>query len=169
MSCDSKGNIYKYNLKTAENTRYYPDNKPITQISAQPGTHIVAVGYKQGTIVILDVSGAQMRIVHKLKLHEDSINCLAWTRIASQHYLISSGEDRYVRVWGEDGVELKCLRTPGSGLGGSGGVGISRQQQTINYTTLCCPKPGLILTSSFKYLFIMNYWENVLLRIFLNT
>jgi len=55
-----------------------------------------------------------------------------------------------VRVWrigDKEGEELRCLRVPGS-IGPGGGA--NRQQQTINYTPLCVPSPGLLLTASFK-------------------
>ena len=73
VSCDSKGNIFKWNLTTNAHIRYFPENKPITQVRSCPNKWIVAVGYKQGTIVILDVKSDTMKINHKLKLHEDTI------------------------------------------------------------------------------------------------
>ncbi len=55
FSCDFKGNIFKWNLNTNSHTRYFPENKPITQVKSCPNKHIIAVGYKQGIIVILGI------------------------------------------------------------------------------------------------------------------
>lgn len=152
VSADLKGNIFKYNLSTSVHNRYYPDsNKPITQMSIHPHQPWAAVGYKHGTIMILDLSAPQLNVIHKLKNHEDAVNCLIWT---SSDVLVSSAEDRCVRVWQvtvNEGSELKCFRVPGTSGSGSNA---NRTQQTINYTPLCAPRPNLLLTASFKYLFL---------------
>lgn len=148
VSCDVKGNIFKYNMSTCVHNRYYPESgKHITQMSTHGERSLAAVGYKHGTIVILDFSSPQLNVLCKLKSHEDAVNCLIWT---SADVLASSGEDKFVRVWrltGNESEEIKCIRAPGSS---SGGGGPNKTQQTINYTPLCAPRPGLLLTASFK-------------------
>lgn len=97
--------------------------------------------------MIIDLCGSQIRLIHKLKSHEDAISCLTWI---GGDVLASSGEDRCVRVWRineEATEELKCLKVPGTNPGGA----TNRQQQTINYTPLCSPRPGLLLTASYKF------------------
>ena len=49
VSCDVKGNIYKWNLNNNEHFRYFPENKPITQVKSCKSHNLIAVGYKQGT------------------------------------------------------------------------------------------------------------------------
>ena len=44
VSCDIKGNIFKYNLNKASHTRYFPENKPIVQLKACPNSYLIAVG-----------------------------------------------------------------------------------------------------------------------------
>lgn len=45
VSCDIKGNIFKYNLSSNLHTRYFPENKHISQLKTCPGKHLVAIGY----------------------------------------------------------------------------------------------------------------------------
>jgi WD40 repeat protein len=88
--------------------------------------------------VILDVKNDQMKILNKLKNHEDSINCLCWypsiqnsdeledpalldkIRINLENVsnlnrvLCSSSEDKTIRFWcSEKGIQLKCIKAPG--------------------------------------------------------
>lgn len=155
LSCDVKGNIYKWNLNTNEHVRYFPENKPITQIRSRADSYTVAVGYKQGTIVILDVRTEQMKIQHKLKTHQDSINCLCWCLKGTQfnklpaddltQVLCSSSEDKTIKLWcALKGTELKSIRAPG------GQQQTGSQQNKINYTAVCWPSGGPLMSASFK-------------------
>jgi WD40 repeat protein len=128
--------------------------------------------------VIMDVKNDQMKILSKLKSHEDSINCLCWlpikpetseieARIKSSlsvsdlsQILCSSSEDKTIRLWcTAQGVQLKCLKAPGvtsnvtTGQSASKKQGASGQLQTpakINYTPLCWPSAQHIVSGSFK-------------------
>ncbi len=44
ISCDIKGNIFKWNVKSNESVRYFSENKPATQIKACPNSYLIAVG-----------------------------------------------------------------------------------------------------------------------------
>jgi hypothetical protein len=44
ISCDIKGNIFKWNITTGQHVRYFPENKPITQIRSHSNVPIIAVG-----------------------------------------------------------------------------------------------------------------------------
>ena len=176
VSCDIKGNIYKWSVSTGEHVRFFPENKPITQVASK--STLIAVGYKQGTIVILDIKSEQMKILSKLKNHEDSINCICWfpttrsnekseeedeliqnqlrTRLGVAnlgHVLCSSSEDKTIRLWcALQGRELKCLKAPGVTGSSSKQQHQSHQQPVakINYTPLCWPSAQFILSGSFK-------------------
>ncbi len=135
---------------------------------------MIAVGYKQGAIVILDMSTDQMKIVHKLKTHEDTINCLCWfphnsrldvtdvdescSKLKSlfnvddlSMILCSSSEDRTIRLWCTiKGVELKCIKSPGISLTSSRKGNQGQAVAKINYTSLCWPSTRYIISGSFK-------------------
>jgi hypothetical protein len=44
VSCDIKGNLFKYNINTNSHARYFPENKPISQLKTCPGKHLIAIG-----------------------------------------------------------------------------------------------------------------------------
>ncbi len=164
LSCDLKGNIFKYNVYTSAHTRYFPENKPISQIRTCPNSYLAAVGYRQGTIVLLDVRGEQNKIVHKLKSHEDTINCLHWfpatghaeketcqklmSTLSTENLsrlLCSSSEDKTIRLWCADrGVELRKIDSPG------GKDSNKKVVSNMGFTPLCWPEPRCILSGSFK-------------------
>lgn len=161
ISCDIKGNIFKWHLNTNHHVRYFPENKPITQVKILENSFKTAVGYKTGTIVLLDSKSDQMSILAKLKSHEDSINCLLWcpksvadcSKVCQEvkcdnleHILASSSEDKTIRIWDTlKSIQLKNFKIPSSS---------SKSAQTkanqINYVPLCWPKLNLIITGSFK-------------------
>lgn len=160
LSCDTKGNIFKWNVNTSQHARYFPENKPITQIKILSNSFKTAVGYKTGTIVLLDSKSDQMNILAKLKSHENSINCLLWSPKSNddnskiceeikcntlEHVLASSSEDKTIRLWDTiKGIQLKNFKVP------SNGSKAAKKVNQINYVPLCWPKTNLILTASFK-------------------
>lgn len=174
VSCDIKGNIFKWNLITNEHVRYFPENKAITQLKSCPNTFKIAVGYKHGTIVVLDISNEHMKILHKLKDHEDSINCLSWFSFAKDEkyvqetsklqntfgvedmcsLLFSSSEDKTIRLWCTNkGMCLKAFKAPSSAPNRSTKQRQQQQQQQINYTSFWWPQPQFIISGSFKFNF----------------
>ena len=169
VSCDIKGNIFKWNLNTNQHFRYFPENKPITQIKSKENSFIVAVGYNQGTIVILDVENQHMKILFKLKNHDDCVNCLYWfpenqenqeetNNLASafntenvSSILCSSAEDKTIRFWCIfSGNQLKCIKTP-QGSSSSTKSNAKQNSARINYTPICWPNPNYIVAGSYKY------------------
>ncbi|RNA10723.1 gem-associated 5 [Brachionus plicatilis] len=161
LSCDIKGNIFKWNLNTNHHVRYFPENRPITQIKILENSFKTAIGYKHGSIVLLDSKSDQMSILAKLKNHEDSINCLLWcpksqldsSKVSEEikcdnleHVLASSSEDKTIRIWDTlKEIQLKNFKIPSSGSK----TAQSKANQ-IHYVPLCWPKINLILTGSFK-------------------
>ena len=120
--------------------------------------YLVAVGYKHGTIVIINAQSEQMKILFKLKSHEDAINYLYWNpkdeeknlfKLNDQSLILcSSSDDKTIRFWSiEDGTLLKVIPAPISGS-------LNRQQKSvrINLTPLCWPTSSHVLSASFKYM-----------------
>lgn len=124
---------------------------------------LLAVGYKHGSIVILNVQSDQMKIVYKLKLHEDSINCLSWypqssiddindsqfkfDNVTEQSLVLcSSSDDKTVRIWSvENGTQIRFLNAPSVS-----GSSRSQKQVKVNYTPLCWASQRYILSASYK-------------------
>ncbi len=177
VSCDIKGNIFKWDLTTNEHIRYFPENKPITQLKSCPNSFKIAVGYKNGTIVVLDISNEHMKIMHKLKDHEDSINCLSWYSFTKDEkyfeetrklqsifavedassLLFSTSEDKTVRLWcTSKGICLKSLKAPSTLPNRSAKQRLKSHEQ-INYTAFCWPQPQLIISGSFKLNYFIDF------------
>ena len=68
--------------------------------------------------------------------------------------LCSSSEDKTVRVWcATRGVELKCVKSPGTGQSLSSARKSGQNSQSvakINYTPLCWPSSRYLISGSFK-------------------
>ena len=112
---------------------------------------------------MLDMQGEQMKIVHKLKNHEDTINCLCWLPANASSdsqalealfntadlstVLCSSSEDKTIRFWAK-GEQVKVLKSPGGSA--SSASRASSDKRNIAYTPLCWPEPRLIISGSFK-------------------
>ena len=162
ISGDIKGNVFKWNMSTNTHVRYFPENKPITQLKACYNKYLVSIGYKHGTIVILNVQSEHLKIVYKLKSHEDAINYLYWNPKENEEnefskvsdaslVLCSSSDDKTIRFWSiEDGTQLKMLPAPVSGKSGQ-----QQQQQQkstkINLTPLCWPTSRYIISASYRF------------------
>ena len=157
ISGDIKGNIFKWNMNTNTHVRYSPENKPITQLKSCKNKYLVAVGYKHGSIVIINAQSEQMKVVYKLKSHEDAINYLCWNPLNDGNSLFklgdeslvlcSSSDDKTIRFWSiESGTQLKVLAAPIS-------ASQNRQQKStkINLTPLCWPTSSYIISASYKY------------------
>ena len=112
-----------------------------------------------------------MKINHKLKLHEDTINCLFWypqrkveTNVEQDleklyeindltSLLASSSEDGTIRVWCTlRGEQLSCFKAPGFEKQSRGSY--DKQKNKIKFIPLCWPSPSILISGSFKY----NLW-----------
>ena len=116
-----------------------------------------------------------MKILHKLKNHEDSINFLFWFPIRESDsnsddfkkleaiyktndlsmILCSSSEDKTIRLWcASKGEQLKLIKAPGVNTSSASKTTQAKGQQQvakINYTPLCWPNPTTLISGSFKY------------------
>ncbi len=120
-----------------------------------------------------------MKIVHKLKNHEDNINCLHWFPIfdksalndensllsfkknfdSPDHSLIlcSSSEDKTIRFWCcSKGEQIKCIKAPGAAISTSQRNTSQKSIGNISFTPLCWPTSKYIVSGSFKLVFFAH-------------
>ncbi|KAM8972948.1 gem-associated protein 5 isoform 2-T2 [Pelodytes ibericus] len=75
---DEKGIVICFWSNRNEGQQFFPEPRTIFCLSCSPHQEdIVAVGYKDGMIVLIDIS-RRGEVVHRLRGHDDEIHCLAW-------------------------------------------------------------------------------------------
>lgn len=112
-----------------------------------------------------------MKIIHKLKIHEDKINCLCWFPINKfnnesdiqkqlelffetndlSSILASSAEDETIRLLcTTKGDQLHLIKAPGTTNTSTRSYNNDKQKNKIKFTPLCWSNPSLIISGSFK-------------------
>ncbi|XP_053319123.1 gem-associated protein 5 [Spea bombifrons] len=75
---DEKGIVVCFWCNRNEGQQFFPEPRTIFCLSCSPHQEdLVAVGYKDGMIVLIDIS-RRGDVVHRLRGHDDEIHCLAW-------------------------------------------------------------------------------------------
>ncbi|KAM8900481.1 gem-associated protein 5 isoform 2-T2 [Spinachia spinachia] len=93
VSGDEKGVVVCHWHNTGDTASFFPEPRTIFCLTCSPHTwSSVAVGYKDGMIVLIDVS-KKGEVMHRLRGHEDEIHSLAWSPVASEEVLDSRPED----------------------------------------------------------------------------
>uniref|UniRef100_A0A8C2ZGY3 Gem nuclear organelle associated protein 5 n=1 Tax=Cyclopterus lumpus TaxID=8103 RepID=A0A8C2ZGY3_CYCLU len=93
VSGDEKGIVVCHWYHTGDTASFFPEPRTIFCISCSPHTwSSVAVGYKDGMIVLIDVS-KKGEVTHRLRGHDDEIHSLAWSPLVSEDALCSRLED----------------------------------------------------------------------------
>ena len=91
--------------------RVIPTGLPeVRSVAWRPGTHLLAVGGKDGSLVLIDADDERLAtsdLVGHGADHEGNVESLAWT--ADGNYLLSAGWDGTVRVWSPDGSLLDTI------------------------------------------------------------
>ncbi|XP_033632264.1 gem-associated protein 5-like [Asterias rubens] len=79
VSGDERGTLIWWNPVSGENREFVPERRPIGSLASCPhdGDYI-AVGYKTGLVLILDISG-KGQIIHKLRGHDDEVQSICWS------------------------------------------------------------------------------------------
>ncbi|KAG8438880.1 hypothetical protein GDO86_005173 [Hymenochirus boettgeri] len=78
VSGDEKGILVCFWYNRNDSQQFFPEPRTIFCLSCSPHKEdIVAVGYKDGMIVLIDIS-RRGEVVHRLRGHEDEIHCLEW-------------------------------------------------------------------------------------------
>uniref|UniRef100_A0A673XTF6 Gem nuclear organelle associated protein 5 n=1 Tax=Salmo trutta TaxID=8032 RepID=A0A673XTF6_SALTR len=139
VSGDEKGIVVCYQYNTGESQSFFPEPRNIFCLSCSPHIwHYVAVGYKDGMIVLIDIS-KKGEVVHRLRGHDDEIHALAWAPLPNEEvlykttngmtegkekgcYLASGSKDQTIRIWstlkgkGVMTMKLPFLKRRGTGV-----------------------------------------------------
>ncbi|XP_051793903.1 gem-associated protein 5 isoform X2 [Acanthochromis polyacanthus] len=145
VSGDEKGIVICHWYNTGDTSSFFPEPRTIFCLSCSPHTwSCVAVGYKDGMIVLIDVS-KKGEVTHRLRGHDDEIHSLAWSPVATEDvfysrpedgeatngvsaaeekggYLASGSKDQTVRIWstargkGVTTLKLPYLKRRGSAV-----------------------------------------------------
>ncbi|XP_008274681.1 gem-associated protein 5 [Stegastes partitus] len=93
VSGDEKGIVVCHWFNTGDTSSFFPEPRTIFCLSCSPHTwSSVAVGYKDGMIVLIDVS-KKGEVMHRLRGHDDEIHSLAWSPVGREDALYSRSED----------------------------------------------------------------------------
>uniref|UniRef100_A0A673LTG2 Gem-associated protein 5-like n=1 Tax=Sinocyclocheilus rhinocerous TaxID=307959 RepID=A0A673LTG2_9TELE len=141
---DEKGIVVCYWFSSNDTQSFFPEPRTIFCLSCSPHEeNYIAVGYKDGMIVVIDIS-KKGEVIHRLRGHDDEIHALAWcpqpredemslilsidgsngvTEAAEMGcYLASGSRDQTVRIWstargkGVMTLKLPFLKRRGSGV-----------------------------------------------------
>ncbi|KAM4748780.1 gem-associated protein 5 [Rhinophrynus dorsalis] len=151
VSGDEKGIVVCFWCNRNDVQQFFPEPRTIFCLSCSPHQEdLVAVGYKDGLIVLIDIS-RRGEIVHRLRGHDDEIHCLAWCPYPKEDvlhqkqevtqgeelnttngdllpetenkgcYLASGSKDQTIRIWSSStGKVMMTLKLPYLKRRGSG-------------------------------------------------
>ncbi|XP_070839743.1 gem-associated protein 5 [Chaetodon trifascialis] len=114
VSGDEKGIVVCHWHHTGDTASFFPEPRTIFCLTCSPHTwSTVAVGYKDGMIVLIDVS-KKGEVMHRLRGHDDEIHSLAWSPLAGEDTLYSRPEDSEATSGVSAGDEKGCYLASGS-------------------------------------------------------
>ncbi|KAM8835184.1 gem-associated protein 5 [Synchiropus picturatus] len=131
VSGDEKGVVVCRWLHTRDTVSFFPEPRTIFCLTCSPHSwSCVAIGYKDGMIVLVDVS-KKGQVTHRLRGHDDEIHSLVWCPLENQDslfpgysntevsdeqkssYLASGSRDQTVRIWSTTkGKVVTTLKLP---------------------------------------------------------
>eukprot|EP01080_Neovahlkampfia_damariscottae_P001924 gene1924-1064_t len=98
-------NISKYTTQTLSNFQFL-NNTIMTLKVSTFDSNIIAIGYKNGVIIILNL--LNFDILFKLYGHEDEIQSLSWKYSMKNKILASSSKDKTIRIWKLNENDFEC-------------------------------------------------------------
>ncbi|TKS83312.1 Gem-associated protein 5 [Collichthys lucidus] len=114
VSGDEKGIVVCHWYNTGDTTSFFPEPRTIFCLTCSPHTwSTVAVGYKDGMIVLIDVS-KKGEVMHRLRGHDNEIHSLAWSPLASEDAICSRLEDSEATSGASAGDDKGCFLASGS-------------------------------------------------------
>ncbi|XP_072302080.1 gem-associated protein 5 [Eucyclogobius newberryi] len=109
VSGDEKGVVTCHWFHTGDSSSFFPEPRTVVCLSCSPRVWSqVAIGYKDGMIVLIDVS-KKGEVLHRLRGHDDEIHSLSWRPEPIESALHGPMEDAEAGVWDEG-----CLLASGS-------------------------------------------------------
>ncbi|XP_072230388.1 gem-associated protein 5 [Leuresthes tenuis] len=114
VSGDEKGVVVVHWFHTGDSASFFPEPRTIFCLTCSPHTwSSVAVGYKDGMIVLMDLS-KKGEVTHRLRGHDNEIHSLAWSPSAGEDSLQSRPEDSEATNGVSTGEEKGCYLASGS-------------------------------------------------------
>ncbi|TUJ91749.1 Gem-associated protein 5 [Bagarius yarrelli] len=93
VSGDEKGVVVCHWLGRGDTRSFFPEPRTIFCLSCSPhAENCVAIGYKDGMIVLIDIS-RKGDVTHRLRGHEEEIHALAWCPDPREDTLYTRAED----------------------------------------------------------------------------
>ncbi|NXT75798.1 GEMI5 protein, partial [Zapornia atra] len=143
VSGDEKGVIVCYWHNRSDSQQFFPEPRTVFCLACSPHhENLVAIGYKDGMVVIIDIS-RKREVIHRLRGHDDEIHCLAWCPVPGEErlsawqdelqeegevpngaltqdmamrkgcYLASGSKDQTIRIWScTRGRSVMTLKLP---------------------------------------------------------
>uniref|UniRef100_A0A671S1B4 Gem-associated protein 5-like n=1 Tax=Sinocyclocheilus anshuiensis TaxID=1608454 RepID=A0A671S1B4_9TELE len=91
---DEKGIVVCYWFSSNDTQSFFPEPRTIFCLSCSPHEeNYIAVGYKDGMIVVIDIS-KKGEVIHRLRGHDDEIHALAWCPQPREEPLYGRSEDK---------------------------------------------------------------------------
>ncbi|XP_068456431.1 gem-associated protein 5 [Clinocottus analis] len=114
VSGDEKGIVVCHWHHTGDTASFFPEPRTIFCIACSPHSwSSVAVGYKDGMIVLIDVS-RKGEVTHRLRGHDDEIHSLAWSPVVGEDAVCTRLEDMEATSGESAGDEKSCYLASGS-------------------------------------------------------
>ncbi|KAK9955780.1 hypothetical protein ABG768_015633 [Culter alburnus] len=112
---DEKGIVVCYWFSSNDTQSFFPEPRTIFCLSCSPHEeNYIAVGYKDGMIVVIDIS-KKGEVIHRLRGHDDEIHALAWCPQPREEPLYGRSEDNADGGNGAtEGAEVGCYLASGS-------------------------------------------------------
>ncbi|XP_051955361.1 gem-associated protein 5 [Xyrauchen texanus] len=112
---DEKGIVVCYWCSSNDTQSFFPEPRTIFCLSCSPHEeNFIAVGYKDGMIVVIDIS-KKGEVIHRLRGHDDEIHALAWCPRPREEPLYGRSEDGTDGSnMVTDGAEVGCYLASGS-------------------------------------------------------
>ncbi|XP_036766192.2 gem-associated protein 5 isoform X2 [Manis pentadactyla] len=93
ISGDEKGVVFCYWLNRSDSQHLFIEPRAIFCLTCSPHHEdIVAIGYKDGIVVITDIS-KKGEIIHRLRGHDDEIHSIVWCPLPSEECLSINQEE----------------------------------------------------------------------------
>ncbi|KAM9450672.1 gem-associated protein 5 [Clarias gariepinus] len=172
VSGDEKGVVVCHWFGRGDTRSFFPEPRTIFCLSCSPHTeNHVAIGYKDGMIVLIDIN-KKGEVIHRLRGHEEEIHALAWCpdpredtlysraddnadvsselgEVEQGGYLASGSRDQTIRIWSTTrGKGVMTLKLP---FLKRRGVGVDPGVKERLWLTVHWPKgrPSQVVSSCF--------------------